>query len=90
MNFLEALKIDRGAWPDRVSGKLKFMNVRFAYPSRPDTTVIHNLNLEIPAGKTVAFVGPSGSGKSTVVGLIQRFYDPLVRYHIHMCATKFH
>jgi len=56
---------------------LRFKNVEFAYPTRPEATIIRNLNLEIPAGKTVAFVGPSGSGKSTVVGLLQRFYDPL-------------
>ena len=50
--------------------------VSFRYPSRPENTVLHDLDLEIPKGKTVALVGKSGSGKSTVVSLLQRFYDP--------------
>ena len=50
-----------------------FHNVFFEY--KPDTPVLKNINLTIPRGKTVAFVGNSGGGKSTVVGLIPRFYD---------------
>ncbi len=42
-----------------------------------DVKVFRHFNLTAPAGKTVALVGESGSGKSTVVGLIERFYDPL-------------
>ncbi|KAF4729368.1 hypothetical protein FOZ62_018070, partial [Perkinsus olseni] len=38
--------------------------------------ILKGLNLEIPAGQTVALVGPSGGGKSTVFALLQRFYDP--------------
>ncbi|CRG87735.1 Multidrug resistance protein 1 [Talaromyces islandicus] len=56
-------------------GHLKFEKVSFAYPSRPDTTVLHDLDLDIPAGKFVALVGASGSGKTTVLGLLERFYD---------------
>lgn len=59
-----------------IKGELTFKNVRFRYPSRPDTTVFESLSLTIPAGKTVALVGTSGSGKSTIVQLIERFYDP--------------
>ena len=51
-------------------------NVSFRYPSRPDSQVLHGLDLEIPKGKTVALVGKSGCGKSTIVNLLQRFYDP--------------
>ena len=51
---------------------------RFAYPSRPDGTVLRGLNLHVPPGRKVALVGPSGGGKSTIVNLIQRFYDPQV------------
>ena len=52
---------------------------RFAYPSRPDVTVLRGINLHVPPGRKVALVGPSGGGKSTIVNLIQRFYDPRVR-----------
>ncbi|XP_038890487.1 LOW QUALITY PROTEIN: ABC transporter B family member 15-like [Benincasa hispida] len=60
-----------------VSGEVQFTNVQFAYPSRPDTMVLNDLTLTIPAGRTVALVGGSGSGKSTVISLLQRFYDPI-------------
>ncbi|EPS59348.1 p-glycoprotein, partial [Genlisea aurea] len=59
-----------------VAGKLELKNVDFSYPSRPETRVLHNFSLTVPAGKTVALVGSSGSGKSTVISLIERFYDP--------------
>lgn len=50
-----------------------FHNVDFEY--NPDTPVLKNINLTIPKGKTIAFVGNSGGGKSTIVSLIPRFYD---------------
>ncbi len=53
-----------------------FEGVGFAYPTRPEITVLRDISFELPAGKTVAFVGPSGSGKSTIAALISRFYDP--------------
>ncbi|KAG6656427.1 hypothetical protein I3843_04G021200 [Carya illinoinensis] len=62
---------------ERVSGNVEFRNVEFAYPSRPESIILRDFCLEIPAGKTVALVGGSGSGKSTVIALLQRFYDPL-------------
>ncbi len=46
----------------------------FTYPGR-ETPALRNINLTIPAGKTVALVGRSGSGKSTIASLITRFYD---------------
>ncbi len=54
-------------------GKIEFHNVRFSYDGKHD--VLSGLNLEVPAGHTVALVGPSGSGKSTILNLIPRFYD---------------
>jgi len=52
---------------------VRFENVHFAYdPARP---ILHGVDFEIPAGKTVAVVGPSGSGKSTLARLLFRFYD---------------
>ena len=62
-----------GEKPSDVRGEIVFENVKFAYPSRPDAVVTQNLNLKIPRGTTVAFVGQSGSGKSSLVNLIERF-----------------
>lgn len=65
-----------GYAPENLIGEIEFKNVKFSYPTRPDITVLKNLNLKVKPGMTVAFVGPSGSGKSTSVQLLQRFYDP--------------
>ncbi|MBD5174278.1 MAG: ABC transporter ATP-binding protein [Bacteroidales bacterium] len=53
---------------------INFNNVSFSYDGATD--VLRDINLEIPAGATVALVGQSGSGKSTLADLIPRFYDP--------------
>ncbi|XP_058224291.1 ABC transporter B family member 10-like [Rhododendron vialii] len=62
---------------DNIEGHIRFTDVCFSYPSRPDVMIFNKLNLNIPSGKVVALVGASGSGKSTVVSLIERFYEPL-------------
>ncbi|KAL9540007.1 hypothetical protein MBANPS3_009935 [Mucor bainieri] len=64
-----------GLMPRSVQGTIQFKNVSFNYPTRPDLKIIQDLNLQVDAGSTVAFVGSSGSGKSTIIQLIQRFYD---------------
>jgi len=64
------------ALPEPPQGKIRFQNVRFSYPSRPDVRALNGFNLDIESGETVAFVGPSGAGKSTVFQLLLRFYDP--------------
>ena len=59
-----------------ISGKIEFKNIKFIYPSdKSQRPVLNDLNLEIEAGKKVAFVGESGCGKSTTVNLIERLYD---------------
>lgn len=55
---------------------IEFKGVSFSYPQRPDTRVLDNLSLMIPAGKTVAVMGPSGAGKSSLIQLILSFYLP--------------
>ena len=59
-----------------VRGALRFEDVEFHYPTRPDAPALHGFNLDIRPGETVALVGPSGAGKSTVFALLLRFYDP--------------
>jgi ABC-type multidrug transport system fused ATPase/permease subunit len=58
------------------SGVLTFQHVGFAYPSRPDTPVLKNIEFELKPGQTLALVGKSGAGKSTLTQLLFRFYDP--------------
>ncbi len=56
-----------------VRGEVEFRNLTFSYDGVP---VLHDIDLRVPAGTTVAVVGPTGSGKSTLVGLIARLFDP--------------
>ncbi|KAI9291936.1 hypothetical protein K502DRAFT_368047 [Neoconidiobolus thromboides FSU 785] len=59
-----------------VKGNVKFENVRFSYPTRPDVQILKGISFEASKGQTIALVGHSGSGKSTCIGLIERFYTP--------------
>ena len=62
--------------PAPVSGAVKFERVTFAYPTRRDDPVLHDVDFTVAPGETVAIVGPSGAGKSTLFQLLERFYDP--------------
>jgi ATP-binding cassette subfamily B protein len=62
--------------PDPVKGEITLDGVNFSYPARPHAPALHDLNLVVAPGETVALVGPSGAGKTTIIQLIQRFYDP--------------
>ncbi|XP_007644964.1 multidrug resistance protein 2 isoform X1 [Cricetulus griseus] len=67
----------RGLKPNWLEGNVKFNEVVFNYPTRPDIPVLQGLSLEVKKGQTLALVGSSGCGKSTVVQLLERFYDPM-------------
>jgi ATP-binding cassette subfamily B protein len=78
MNLLQTpIKISYDGAPldaDTVKGELKFEAVGFSYTGNDEPQTLKNINLTIPAGKTIAFVGSTGSGKSTLVKLLLRFY----------------
>lgn len=73
---IDATSEDDGDALDEVCGSLSLKKVSFSYPSRPDTYVLKELDLEIPAKQHTAIIGMSGSGKSTIAGLLTRLYDP--------------
>src|SRR5438309_1710600 len=58
----------------RIDGHVRFENVRFGYGERVE--VLHGIDLDVPAGTTVALVGHTGAGKSTIAKLLARFYEP--------------
>ncbi len=59
-----------------VAEQIRFKNVGFSYPIRPDVSILEGLEVLIQAGQTVALVGPSGSGKTTCIQLLEKLYDP--------------
>ena len=64
------------ALPQPGRGAIRFDNVGFNYPSRPEQPALTGISLDIRPGERIAFVGPSGAGKSTTFQLLLRFYDP--------------
>ncbi len=66
----DAINID----PGTIRGEVEFEKVTFGYTE--DKIVLHDFNLKVKPGSTVAIVGPTGAGKTTVVNLLMRFYDP--------------
>jgi ATP-binding cassette, subfamily B, multidrug efflux pump len=63
------------AAPAEIHGEIEFRHLTFAYPTAPDTPVLRDINLRVPAGSTLAIVGPTGSGKSTLAALVARLWE---------------
>ncbi|MEP7213915.1 MAG: ABC transporter ATP-binding protein [Acidobacteriota bacterium] len=83
--------------PDGLKGRFELKNVSFTYPN--GTQALFDVNMTIPAGKTVAFVGLSGAGKSTLLNLLCKFYAPttgqiclddvdILEYETHLLRRK--
>ena len=60
---------------EAVRGEVEFRHVKFAYPDKPDETIIHDFSAHVYPGQKVAIVGPTGAGKTTLVNLLMRFYE---------------
>ncbi|KAF7193767.1 ABC multidrug transporter MDR5, partial [Pseudocercospora fuligena] len=65
-----------GIRPEDCSGELRFEDVQFVYPSRPEARVLRNINMSMSSGQMTTIVGASGCGKSTIMKLLLRCYGP--------------
>lgn len=74
LNYPEEADAEKGIQISNIQGYITFEHVYFSYV--PDIEVLHDINLEVQAGSTIALVGRSGAGKTTIANLLMRFYMP--------------
>ncbi|KAI8952791.1 P-loop containing nucleoside triphosphate hydrolase protein [Xylaria longipes] len=75
-NDTEAMVESRTLTPAPGQGlAVKFKQVKFSYPARPNRQILKGLDIDIPPGQFCALVGPSGAGKSTIISLLERMYS---------------
>lgn len=74
-------ELNNGNLKPEISGAVAFEHVAFAYPQRPDVTVLKDVSFTADKNETIAFVGQSGAGKSTIASLILNYY-PLLKGRI--------
>jgi ABC-type multidrug transport system fused ATPase/permease subunit len=60
------------------SAQIEINNASFAYPTKREVPILHDVSLQVPKNNIVALVGASGCGKSSIISLIERWYDPLL------------
>lgn len=96
MNSDNAILLD----PNNTKAEIRFNDVTFFYPAKPEIAVLNNISLLFESGKTTAIVGASGAGKSTIIQLILRFYDvsdgnilynsiPIPKINLHNLRKEF-
>ncbi len=74
LNHPEEADAEKGIELSEIRGDVKLEHVHFSYT--PGIEVLHDINLDVQAGTTIAFVGRSGAGKTTISNLLMRFYQP--------------
>lgn len=69
-------KLLQGDRKSEIKGAITFKEVKFSYPSAPDSEILKGLSFELEPGQRLGVVGSTGSGKSTIIQLLLRYYEP--------------
>jgi ATP-binding cassette, subfamily B, multidrug efflux pump len=71
-DIVDGVEVQTGTAPAPLAGEIEFRGLTFSYDG---SEVLHDINLHVPAGSSLAIVGPTGAGKTTLVSLIPRIYN---------------